>query len=155
MAEETNAAVKSLSQKFHLCLASRLLELLGSCLRVQLSAIAVNGFSSFLCLQMLVQSAAFCAVRCKAIPVHNVEVDCLYISHADIFILQMRAAGGSPTQRQTILELCIFGCDRPPYRGHAWPNHRSIRCLSRRTYREGRHKTARQRWTLCLARICP
>ena len=39
-----------------------------------------------------------------ALPGHGVDVDSLLISYADIFITQVRAAGGSPPQCQLIVE---------------------------------------------------
>ena len=40
----------------------------------------------------------------KALPGHSADVDNLHISYADIFISQMRAAGGSPSQSQLTVE---------------------------------------------------
>ena len=40
----------------------------------------------------------------KALPGHSVDVDSLHISYADIFISQVRAAGGSPSQSQLTVE---------------------------------------------------
>ena len=43
-------------------------------------------------------------ISCNALPGHSVDVDCLHISYADIFITQVRAAGGSPPQCQFTVE---------------------------------------------------
>ena len=45
-----------------------------------------------------------CAVSCKALPGHSGDVDSLHISHADIFISQVRAAYGSPPHCQLTVE---------------------------------------------------
>ena len=44
------------------------------------------------------------AISCNALPRQSVNVDCLHISYADIFISQVRAAGGSPAQSQLTVE---------------------------------------------------
>ena len=55
----------------------------------------------FPCLEVLPQSTPpLCAISCKALPGHSVDVDSLHISYAEIFISQVRAAGGSPPQCQ-------------------------------------------------------
>ena len=41
---------------------------------------------------------------CKALPGHCVDVDSLHISHADIFITKVKAAGCSPPQCQLTIE---------------------------------------------------
>ena len=43
-------------------------------------------------------------ISCKALLGHGVDVDSLHISHADIFMLKVRAAGGSPSQCQFTIE---------------------------------------------------
>ena len=90
VAEETKAGVKSLSQKRGLRSAG-IAALLSAC---PLSTAAGNGFPS------PVLRCWFRVLRCvpKAQPGHNVDVDSLHVSQADIFKSQMRAAGGSPTQ---------------------------------------------------------
>ena len=45
-----------------------------------------------------------CAISCKALPGHSVDVDSLHVSYADIFISQVRTAGGSPAQIQLTVE---------------------------------------------------
>ena len=40
----------------------------------------------------------------EALPGHSIDVDILYISYADIFISQVRAAGGSPPQCQLTVD---------------------------------------------------
>ena len=59
----------------------------------------------FPCLEVLLQGTPH-PVRssCKALPGHSVDVDSLHISYADIFISQVRAAGGSPPQCQLTVE---------------------------------------------------
>ena len=59
----------------------------------------------FPCLKVLVESTPpLCAVSCKTLPGHSVDVDSLHISYAYIFISQVRAAGGSPPQCQLTVE---------------------------------------------------
>ena len=43
-------------------------------------------------------------ISCKALPGHSVDADSLHISCADIFISQVRAAGGSPPQCQLTVD---------------------------------------------------
>ena len=81
------------------------IELQPSFLRARLSAAAVISLSSpvlmccFRALLLLMRSAT------RPSPAgHSVDVDSLHISYADIFILQGRAAGGSPTQCQLTVE---------------------------------------------------
>ena len=60
---------------------------------------AVNGFS-YLVLRcsFRVRPTASCAVSCKALSGHNVDIDSLFISHAYIVVYQVReSTGGSPT----------------------------------------------------------
>ena len=53
----------------------------------------------FPCLEVLFSSTPpLCAISCKTFPGHSVEVDSLHISYADIYISQVRVAGGSPPQ---------------------------------------------------------
>ena len=57
----------------------------------------------FSCLEVLFWSTPpLCAIRCKALPGHSGDVDILHISY--IFISQVRAAGGSPSQNQLTVE---------------------------------------------------
>ena len=59
----------------------------------------------FPCLEVLLQGTPPpCTISCKALPRHSVDVDSLHISYADIFITQVRAAGGSPPQCQLTVE---------------------------------------------------
>ena len=82
-------------------------------------AAAVNSLSSPVlrcCFRALLHFVRSAARRSQDI---MVDVDTLHISYADIFISQVRAAGGSPLHavpdhRRGLL----FGCDHPPYGGH-------------------------------------
>ena len=57
----------------------------------------------FPCLEVLFWSTPpLCAISCKAIPGHSVDVDSLHISYADIFISQVRAGGSSPPRQLTL-----------------------------------------------------
>ena len=99
-------------------MVSGLLELLRSFLRARLSTAAVNGFSS------PVLRCWFRVPHCvpKAQLGHNVVVDTLDVSHADIFKSQTRAAGGSPTQWQINWEYYVFykyGGHDPTIAGYA------------------------------------
>ena len=59
----------------------------------------------FPCLEVLLQDTPPpCTISCKALPGHSVDEDSLHISCADIFISQVRAAGGSPPQCQLTVE---------------------------------------------------
>ena len=59
----------------------------------------------FPCLEVLLQGTPPpCTISCKTLPGHSVDADSLYISCADIFISQMRAASGSPPQCQLTVE---------------------------------------------------
>ena len=71
--------------------------LLSACLLVR----CCNRQFIFGCLQMLFQSTPpLFSVSCKVLPAYSVDVDSLHISHADIFILQVRIDSGSPPQCQ-------------------------------------------------------
>ena len=90
---------------------------------------------------------------------HSVDVDILHISHADIFISQVRAACGSPPQCQITADDVFWNATVLHTVDMTQP-HRSLRCLSRvysHVYWEGvrPHETGHQRWLLCPARICP
>ena len=55
----------------------------------------------------------------RELPGHSVDVDSLHIFYADIFISQVRAAGGSPPQCQLTIERgCLLEYDHRPYGGH-------------------------------------
>ena len=59
----------------------------------------------FPCLEMLLHDTPPpCTISCKALPGQSVDDDSLHISCADIFISQVRAAGGSPPQCQLTVE---------------------------------------------------
>ena len=59
----------------------------------------------FPCLEVLLQGTPSpCTISSKALPGHSVDADSLHISCVDIFITQVRAAGGSPPQCQLTVE---------------------------------------------------
>ena len=59
----------------------------------------------FSCLEVLFYGTPpLCAISCKALPGHSVDVDSLHISHTDIFISQVREACGCPPQSQLTVE---------------------------------------------------
>ena len=59
----------------------------------------------FPCIEVLLQDTPPpYTISCMALPGHGVDVDSLHISYGDIFISQVRAAGGSPPQRQLTVE---------------------------------------------------
>ena len=64
---------------------------------------------------------ASCAVSCKALPGHNVDIDILHIYHAEFIVSRVKVAGGSslrspmPDHRRRCL---CFGCDHPPNGGY-------------------------------------
>ena len=98
MAEKTNVGVAVFVQVTHLCG-------FGS----DGAAYSLVRCSShqfvFPCLEVLLQGTPpLHAISCKALPGHSVDVDSLHISYADIFISQVRAAGGSPPQCQLTVE---------------------------------------------------
>ena len=91
---------QSLSQMTHLCVLSGRMEMLPSFLRARLSAAAVISLSS----SVLRYNSPLFAISCKALPRRSDDVDHLHISYADIFISQVRAAGGSSPQSQLTAE---------------------------------------------------
>ncbi len=59
----------------------------------------------FLCLEVLFQSTPpLHAISRKTLQGHSVNVDCLHVSYADIFVSQVRAACGSSAQSQLTVE---------------------------------------------------
>ena len=96
MAEETNAEVLVAEITSMYGLGSD-----GFC--VILSMCSPVSFCShqfiFPCLQIIVMffqgTNLHCAISCKALLAHNVDVNSLHISDADIFISRVRVAGGS------------------------------------------------------------
>ena len=57
------------------------------------------------CLEVLLQGTPpACMISCKALPGHSVDADSFHTSYEDIFISQVRAAGGSPPQCQLTVE---------------------------------------------------
>ena len=74
-----------------------------------LSACSLVGCCShqfvFPCLEVLLQGTLPpCTISCKALPGHSVDADSLHIFYADIFISQVREAGGSPPQCHLTVE---------------------------------------------------
>ena len=66
------------------------------------------------CLELLFQSThPLCAISCKALPGHSIDVDSLHISYTYIFIWKVGSAGCSPPQCQFTIKGTSFGM-RPP-----------------------------------------
>ena len=98
---------QSLLQISHLCVVSGRMELLPSFLRARLSAATAISLSSpvlrccFRALLHFVRSAAWPSQEIVSISTAFMS---LHISYADIFISQVRAAGGSAPQSQLPIE---------------------------------------------------
>ena len=82
MAEETNAGVKSLSQKSHIIRSVRGLVSVGIATLLSACPIVCCCIQQFIfhCLQVLVQGNASCAVSCKVSPRHGIGVDSHHVS---------------------------------------------------------------------------
>ena len=105
MAEKTNVGMAVFIADSPSMRVSGRMELLPSFLRARLSAAAAISLSSPVLRCCLEHSGPpRCTISCKALAGHSVDVDSLHISYADIFISQMRAAGGSPPQCQLTVE---------------------------------------------------
>ena len=95
---------QSLLQVTHMCVVSGRMELLSSFLRARLSAATVISLSSsvlrycFTTLLHFVRSAARSSQDIVSMST------AFMISHADIFVTHVRAAGGSPNQCQLTVE---------------------------------------------------
>ena len=98
---------QSLLQTSHLCVVSGRMELLPSFLRARLSAAAAINLSSPVmrcCFRALLHFARSAARPSQDIVSMSIAFISLHISYADIFVSQVRAAGGSPTQSQLTVE---------------------------------------------------
>ena len=104
----------------------------------------------FPCLEVLFHGTPpLCAVSGIALPGHSVDVDSLHISYADIFISQLRAAGGSPPQCQLTVEDVFWDATILHTAKMTQPSQSA---LSTQSVHTGKTST-RQRWILCLVRI--
>ena len=101
---------QSLPQKSHLCVVSGLLELLRSFqLALFSTSICIHMQLLFPCLEVLVQSASpHHADGYKVLPGLGVDVKCFHISLADILVVQLWAAFGSPSRCHLSIENVLW-----------------------------------------------